>query len=161
MIFISSHTTGIAVMFKHIFVSGLTLASIFFVTATNTHAELARDVNSLTIKNIDRVTTKQPTQNAPQRRQIASNSAKSMEYTKLGIAAQKQGDEDSALLYYYQAVKLDETNAVAFLGAGTLLGWTKDGIACVQAAAILFQTQGNQEGYDLAMAWLEQHGISN
>jgi hypothetical protein len=162
MIFISTHTTGIAVMFKHIFVSGLTLASILFVAATNTHAELAQNINSLTINNIDRVTTNQPTQKAPQRRQIASNSDdRSMEYVRLGWDEQQAGNKRQALLYYYEALKLDKYNGAAFLAAGTLLGNTEEGITCMKAAAAIFEAQGNREGLDLATAWLEQRGIAN
>lgn len=161
MIFISTHTTGIAAMFKHIFASGLTLASILLFTATSTRAELAQNVNSLTIKNIDRVTTNQPTQNAPQRRQIASKADRSMEYVRLDWDEQQAGNERQALLYYYEALKFDRYNGAAFLATGLLLGNTEEGISCMIAAALLFQAQGNQEGYNLATTWLEQRGIAN
>jgi cytochrome c-type biogenesis protein CcmH/NrfG len=159
MIFISTHTTGIAAMFKHIFVSGLTFASILFVTATSTHAKLARNADFIAIKNVVQSTAESSVKNVPQR-QIASNSQKSMEYFQLGWDAQTAGDNEVALRYYYRAIQLDETNAVAFLATGTLLGETDDGIICVKAAALLFHAQGNQEGYDLATTWLTQRGIS-
>jgi tetratricopeptide (TPR) repeat protein len=83
-----------------------------------------------------------------------------MGYVKMGMDAQKQGDPTQALEYYYQAVKTDQTNAVAFLLAGNLLGETEDGIACIKAARTLFQVQENQEGYELAVTWLKEHGIA-
>jgi tetratricopeptide (TPR) repeat protein len=141
-------------MFKSI-ISSVTLASLLLVTATSTRAELAPD--ALTIRS-SRSTT------APNRyrhqRQIATNSERSMGYVKMGLDAQKQGEPDRALEYYYQAVKTDETNAFAFLLAGNLLGKTDDGIACIKAAMVLFQAQNNQEGYELAVTWLKEHNIA-
>jgi tetratricopeptide (TPR) repeat protein len=144
-------------MLKHIFVSGLTFVSVLLATASSTHAELAANVNSLTIQGIDRSNLQQPSSQP----QIASAGDRSMKYVEMGMAAQKEGDEKQALEYYYQAVKIDQTNAVAFLLAGNLLGDTEDGIACVKAAGVLFQAQENQEGYELAMTWLKEHGIES
>jgi hypothetical protein len=166
-------------MYKNTFIAGLTLLSICFATASSTRAELARDVNSLTIKSIERSTTNSdrsnqpqqdnPSQSQPQERnsqpqernsqpQVSRKSQQSMRYVQLGWAAQKRGQQRQALLYYYQAVKLDQTNAVAFLAAGNLLGETEEGITCVKAAVALFRSQGNREGYDIARNWLEGHG---
>jgi tetratricopeptide (TPR) repeat protein len=160
-------------MYKNTFIAGLTLLSICFATVSSTRAELARDVNSLTIKSIERSTTSRdrsnqpqqdtPTQSQPQERtsqpQVSSKSQQqSMRYVQLGWAAQKRGQQRQALLYYYQAVKLDQTNAVAFLAAGNLLGETEEGITCVKAAVALFRSQGNREGYEIARNWLEGHG---
>jgi tetratricopeptide (TPR) repeat protein len=166
-------------MYKNTFIAGLTLLSICFATASSTRAELARDVNSLTIKSIERSTTNSdrsnqpqqdnPTQTQPQERnsqpqernnqpQVSRKSQQSMRYVQLGWAAQKRGQQRQALLYYYQAVKLDQTNAVAFLAAGNLLGETEEGITCVKAAVSLFRSQGNREGYEIARNWLEGHG---
>jgi hypothetical protein len=166
-------------MYKNTFIAGLTLLSICFATASSTRAELARDVNSLTIKSIERSTTSRdrsnqpqqdnPTQSQPQERnsqpqernsqpQVSRKSQQSMRYVQLGWAAQKRGQQRQALLYYYQAVKLDQTNAVAFLAAGNLLGETEEGITCVKAAVALFRSQGNREGYEIARNWLEGHG---
>jgi hypothetical protein len=166
-------------MYKNTFIAGLTLLSICFATASSTRAELARDVNSLTIKSIERSTTNSdrsnqpqqdnPTQSQPQERnsqpqernsqpQVSRKSQQSMRYVQLGWAAQKRGQQRQALLYYYQAVKLDQTNAVAFLAAGNLLGETEEGITCVKAAVALFRSQGNREGYEIARNWLEGHG---
>ncbi len=179
-------------MYKNTFIAGLTLLSICFATASSTRAELARDVNSLTIKSIERSTTNRdrsnqpqqdnPNQTQPERNtqpqerntqpqernsqsqernnqpQVSRKSQQSMRYVQLGWAAQKRGQQRQALLYYYQAVKLDQTNAVAFLAAGNLLGETEEGITCVKAAVALFRSQGNREGYDIARNWLEGHG---
>lgn len=146
-------------MSKQLIISGLTFISVAFASITSTHAELARGVNSLSIKNVGTATTNQR-RNDPPKQQIASNSEQSMRYVRLGMTAQKRGDERQALLYYYQAVKIDQTNAVAFLAAGNLLGETEDGIICIKAAVALFQVQGNQQGYDLAMSWLDERGIA-
>ena len=146
-------------MSKQLIISGLTFISVIFASATSTHAELARGVNSLTIQNVSRSTINQRRNNPP-KQQIASNTEQSMRYVRLGISAQRQGDERQALLYYYQAVKIDQTNAVAFFAAGNLLGETEDGIICVKAAVALFQVQGNQDGYDLASSWLNERGIA-
>jgi tetratricopeptide (TPR) repeat protein len=159
MIFISTHTTGIAVMSKQIIISGLTFISVVFASVAGTHAELARGVNALAIKNVSSTTTNQR-RNDPPKQQIASNSASSMRYVRLGVSAQRKGNERQALAYYYQAVQIDPTNAVAFLAAGNLLGETEDGVMCVKAAVALFQVQGNQEGYDLARSWLDERGIA-
>ena len=146
-------------MSKQHIISGLTFLSVVFASASSTHAELARGVNSLSIKNVSSSTTNQR-RNDPPKQQIASNSEQSMRYVRLGMTAQKRGDERQALVYYYQAVKIDKTNAVAFLAAGNLLGETEDGIICIKAAVALFQVQGNQQGYDLAMSWLDERGIA-
>jgi hypothetical protein len=85
----------------------------------------------------------------------------SMEYVQKGLAAQQEaGNEMEAMQYYYEALKIDITNPVAFLAAGNLLGNTEEGISCVKAAALLFQAEENRAGYELAMSWLAQHGIS-
>ena len=146
-------------MSKQHIISGLTFLSVVFASASSTHAELARGVNSLSIKNGSSSTTNQR-RNDPPKQQIASNSEQSMRYVRLGMTAQKRGDERQALVYYYQAVQIDKTNAVAFLAAGNLLGETEDGIICIKAAVALFQVQGNQQGYDLAMSWLDERGIA-
>ncbi len=158
MKYISTHIP-IAVMFKSI-CSSFTLVALLLVTATNTRAEIAPDANSLTIQSSNRSHPQLSQYQRPQR-QIASASDRSMGYVKMGMDAQKQGDTAQALEYYYQAVKIDKTNAVAFLLAGNLIGKTEDGIACVKAAGVLFQAQENQEGYELAMTWLKEHGVAN
>ena len=139
-------------MFKYI-ISSVTLASLLLVTAASARAELAP--NTLTIGS----SRSTPSQRHHQR-QIATNSERSMGYVKMGMDAQKQGEPTQALEYYYQAVKTDKTNAVAFLLAGNLLGETDDGIACIKAAMLLFQAQENQEGYELAVTWLKEHNIA-
>jgi hypothetical protein len=164
-------------MYKNTFIAGLTLLSVFLASATSTRAELARDINSLTIQNIERSTTNtgrsttntgRSTTNTERsttnnergsQRQIATNTQQSMRYVQQGWAAQKSGNERQALLYYYRAVKIDKTNGVAFLAAGNLLGETEEGVTCVKAAVNLFRAQGNQEGFDLAMGWLQEHGV--
>jgi Tfp pilus assembly protein PilF len=141
-------------MLKNIFVSGLTLVSVVLTTATSTHAELAPNINSLTIQRIQRA---EPQQNNTSNRQ-AANQERSMEYVKLGWAAQKKGQDRQALVYYDKAIKLDDTNAYAFMASATLFGNTPDGITCMKAALYLFQQQENREGYNIAMGWLKEYG---
>lgn len=162
-------------MSKHTLVAGLTLLSVLFATASSTKAELAPHINSLTIKSIERSNTQERanpveestnapersnTPERPKRRRLATNSQRSMRYVKLGWEAQKEGEKDQALLYYYKAVKADQNNAYAFMAAGNLIGDTEDGITCMKAAVALFRAQGNQEGYNASTAWLEQRGIA-
>jgi cytochrome c-type biogenesis protein CcmH/NrfG len=160
-------------MQRNILISGLTILSVLFVTATSIKAELAPGVD-LKIQNIERdadTETEEPqAAPAPTRKrqnsrrnsgQLAVDSQRSIEYVQLGWAEYKKGNERQALIHYYSAIKLDRTNALAFLAAGTLLGETEEGIACMKAAALLFHAQKNQKGYDLATTWLEQHGIAN
>jgi hypothetical protein len=162
-------------MSKNTLVAGLTLLSVLFATASSTKAELAPQINSLTIKNIERSNTQEranpveESTNAPERsntpernkrRRVATNTQRSMRYVKLGWEAQQEGEKDQALLYYYKAVKSDQTNAYAFMAAGNLIGDTEDGITCMKAAVALFRAQGNQEGYNASVAWLEQRGAA-
>jgi hypothetical protein len=143
-------------MSKQLLISGLTLLSVLFATATSGSAELAPGVSTLTIKRIERAKAPQRSYN----RQVASASERSMAYVRQGLAAQKDGNNRLALDYYYRAVKLDRTNAVAFMAAGNLLGDTDEGISCMKAAALLFQRQENQEGYEMATSWLAERGAS-
>ncbi len=156
--------TGTAIM-KNSFLTGLTLATLVLATATSATAELAPQINSLTIKNIERSNTPersntQEPSNTPERkknrRRVATNSQKSMEYVKLGWAAQKKGNKDEALSYYLKAVQTDKTNAYAFMAGANLIGHNEDGIICMKAAAKLFRDQGNEEGYKVATAWLAE-----
>lgn len=143
-------------MSKQLLISGLTLLSVLFATATSGSAELAPGVSTLTIKRIEQSKTPTRTNN----RQIANASERSMAYVRQGLAAQKAGNDRLALEYYYRAVKIDRTNAVAFMAAGNLLGDTDEGISCMKAAALLFQRQENQEGYEMATNWLAERGAS-
>ncbi len=140
-------------MLKNIFVSALSLASVVLSTAIGTHAELAPNVNSLTIQKIQRAETQQ---NNTSNRQ-AANRDRSMEYVKIGWAAQKKGQDRQALIYYDRAIKLDENNPYAFMASATLFGNTPDGVTCMKAALYLFQQQNDREGYDIAMGWLREY----
>jgi tetratricopeptide (TPR) repeat protein len=144
-------------MFKSTFVSSLTLVSILFTTAASTHAELAPRINSLTIQNIERA------QEAPEVKKdngSADNHEQSMKYVQLGWAAQKKGQKEQALIYYDKALKLEETNAYAFMAVATLFGGTSDGITCMKAALVLFEQQENQEGVQIATAWLKEYSAN-
>jgi hypothetical protein len=151
-------------MSKNTLVAGLTLLSVLFATTSSSKAELAPQINSLTIKNIERSNTQeranpQEPSSTPQRkknRQVATNTQRSMKYVKLGWDAQQEGDKEQALLYYYKAVKANKTNAYAFMAAGNLIGHNEDGNTCMKAAATLFRAQGNKEGYTAATNWLQE-----
>jgi tetratricopeptide (TPR) repeat protein len=145
-------------MSKHILACGLTLVSVILATTAKAPAELAPNVNSLTIQTANPAKTPARTN---KQRQIAADTESSMRYVRRGLAAQKQGDERQALLFYYEALKLDRTNAVAFMAAGNLLGDTEEGITCMKAAALLFQQQQNREGYEMATSWLQERGARN
>jgi tetratricopeptide (TPR) repeat protein len=150
MIFIVTYTK-ITVMYKKIFISSLTLASVLLGTINNAHAALTS--NSKTISVVQIETRKSD------RYQIAATtySSQSMRYLELGMAAQKQGRDKQALLYYYKAITADETNAYAFMGIASLNGANDEGILYMTAAATLFKYQDNQKGYELAMKWLKEY----
>lgn len=132
-------------MSKNIFISGLTFISVLLGAVNNAHAALTFSTDTISIVQAGTKESKNPT-----------TADRSMKYVDLGIAAQKRGQDRQALLYYHQALKIDETNAYAFMGAATLLGANDEGITCMKAAATLFQEQDNPEGYEVAMNWLNE-----
>jgi Tfp pilus assembly protein PilF len=142
-------------MLKSTFVFGLTLISVLLATATTAHAELAPNINSLTIQKIER--SQAPEVNDDRQ---AANHEQSMEYVQMGWAAQKKGQNEQALVYYDKALKLEETNAYAFMAVATLLGGTEDGIICMKAALALFEQQENQQGVEIAAAWLREYSAN-
>jgi Flp pilus assembly protein TadD len=146
-------------MAKHQLFASLTLVSIVLAAASSTHAELAPNINSLTIKKIERATTATNRRTSTPSQQLTSAAEYSMRYVQMGRAAQKRGANKDALILFHKAVKLDKTNAYAFMAAGDLLGDREEGITCMRAAVKLFGSQRNQEGYDLATGWLEERGI--
>jgi hypothetical protein len=148
-------------MARHHLIASLTLISIAIGSASSTHAEISPDVNlnSLTIEKIDRATTETERSAPNPPNTIATQ--RSMRYVSMGWAEQKRGRNRDALVLYYQAVKLDKTNAYAFMAAGNLLGDRQEGITCMKAAMKLFRSQGNQEGYNIATGWLEEHGVGD
>ncbi|WP_310485153.1 hypothetical protein [Chamaesiphon sp. VAR_48_metabat_403] len=91
----------------------------------------------------------------------------SMRYVHLGVNAQKmyqktqkQRHFKQALYYYIEAIKTDKKNPFAYMGVGTLLGKTEEGILALKAAAILFYAEDNDEFYQLAIQYLNTLGIS-
>jgi hypothetical protein len=145
------------------------LAQISLVALVVSSLGIAFNVGTASAKlNIDRNTER----NLPAKNIIAqvkldnsiaatNNRDRSMEYVKKGLAVQQEaGNEMEAMLYYYEALKIDVTNPAAFMAAGNLLGNTEEGIQCVKAAALLFQAEENQAGYELAMNWLAERSVS-
>ena len=158
-------------MKRNICIASLTILSVLFGTFTSVKAELSSDVNLLKIQNIERdadTTAEEPTERpTPKRsksransRQLAANTQRSMEYVQLGNQSFKSGEREQAIIYYYQAAKIDQTNGYAFMGAALVAGGTKDGISCMKAAAMLFRIQKNVEAYDLANRWLELYNTA-
>ena len=147
-------------MFKHISIAGVTIISVLLASATSSHAEIAGNINSLTIQNIERVPDDEPLDEPSTPKSTPGINKRSLRYTELGFSAQKKGKKEQALGYYVKAVETDPANAYAFMLAGTLLGATKEGIVCMKAAATIFRQKGDREGYDLAITWLEANGIS-
>jgi tetratricopeptide (TPR) repeat protein len=148
-------------MARHQLIASLIFISIAIGSTSSTHAEISPDVNldSLKIEKIDRATTE--TKRSAPSPQISSATQRSMRYVSMGWAEQKRGRNRVALILYYKAVKLDKTNAYAFMAAGNLLGDRQEGIICMKAAVRLFRSQGNQEGYNIATSWLEEHGVGD
>lgn len=132
-------------MYRNALVSGFTIISLLLGLATTTPAEITLKPSPYS--------TNQPRSNP----RATSKSSRSMKYVEMGIAAQKKGQSQIALLYYYQAIKTDKTNGHAFMGAAALLGATDDGILCMTAAAALFLDQGAQDSYEVAMKWLQDN----
>jgi tetratricopeptide (TPR) repeat protein len=164
-------------MRKQIFCSSFAIISMLLVNATNNssafaaHPSTARtmektiNIKSQTgssisspenLESIDNITN---SNFVP--RKIASDNLQSMQYVKLALDSQKRGEITQSIYYYYEALKIDKTNAYAFLGVGTLLGNTEEGIICVQAAVLLFKDQNDHEGYYVARSLLDSYGIYN
>jgi hypothetical protein len=143
-------------MFKNPLIAGLTILSVIFVTANNAVAEIAPSARSLTIRHIDTANT---TERGNDARQAYKENEESLRYTRLAWEAHQRGEKETALAYYTKAVEADDHNAYAFMGAGSLLGETKEGIICMKAAVVLFKEQGNEEGYKASLGWLEEHNI--
>jgi cytochrome c-type biogenesis protein CcmH/NrfG len=143
---------------KNLLLVGFTLISISFATATSAKAEFA-PTSQLKLTTIEDITNEESTSERTPKR-VATNSQQSMRYLSLGVAAYKKGQNVEALQYYVKAIESDSTNGYAFMGAGTILGGSKEGILCMKAARMLFQEQGDKEGYDIATRWLQFYAVS-
>jgi hypothetical protein len=83
---------------------------------------------------------------------IANNDlARSMKYLEIGMEAQKDGNKELALANYYTALKFDNENAHAWLVVGTIFGNTGTGIKAIKLAAQLFEIQGDEDCYKIAI----------
>ena len=115
-------------------------------------------VNSLSLSTNNNTT--QPQQSNTNR--IANNQrARSNKFLQRGIEAQAAGIPDLALKYYAEAVTIDPENAHAWLWTGTLLGKTPMGIKAIKLSALLFQIQEDSEGFETAIAWLQEFGVND
>jgi cytochrome c-type biogenesis protein CcmH/NrfG len=144
---------------KNTLLAGFTLVSILLATATSVRAERAPNFNLKINTTIEEATGEEPTSERTPKR-VATNSQQSMRYLRLGVAAYEKGQNVEALQYYVKAIESDSTNAYAFMGAGTILGGSKEGILCMKAARMLFQEQGDREGYGIATKWLQAYAVS-
>jgi hypothetical protein len=92
--------------------------------------------------------------------EVSAEREESMGYVTKGIEAQQAGNDELALRNYYIAMKIDDTNGYAFLFAGQLVGKTdrESAIICAKAAAVLFKTQGDSDGYKMAIELLKSLG---
>jgi cytochrome c-type biogenesis protein CcmH/NrfG len=143
---------------KNLLLAGFTLISISFATATSVKAEFS-PTSGLKLTTIEDVTNEESTSERTPKR-VATNSQQSMRYLSLGVAAHEKGQQVEALQYYVKAIESDSTNAYAFMAAGTILGGSKEGILCMKAARMLFQEQGNRDGYAIATRWLQTNAVS-
>jgi hypothetical protein len=74
----------------------------------------------------------------------------------LGWDAYKKDEHLGALEHFYEAVKLDDSNPYAYMGLAIVSGKTSEyGPAFMKYAAELFEQEKDQEGYDLAVEWLQ------
>jgi hypothetical protein len=92
--------------------------------------------------------------------EVSAEREESMGYVNKGIEAQQAGNDELALRNYYIAIKIDETNGYAFFFAGQLIAKTdrENATICAKAAAILFKTQDDSEGYEMAIELLNSLG---
>ena len=139
---------------KNLLIAGFTLISISFATATSAKAD-SPAVHLKINTTIEEVTGEERTSE-----RVDTNSQQSMQYLSLGVAAYKKGQNVEALQYYVKAIESDSTNGYAFMGAGTILGGSKEGILCMRAAQMLFQEQGDREGYNIATRWLQSYAVA-
>jgi hypothetical protein len=139
---------------KNLLLAGFTLISISFATVTSVKAEFSPSYQLKINTTIKEITDEETTS------ERAPNRGASMRYLSLGVAAYKKGQNVEALQYYVKAIESDATNAYAFMGAGTILGSSKEGILCMKAARLLFQEQGDREGYAIATQWLQSYAVA-
>jgi hypothetical protein len=81
---------------------------------------------------------------------------RSMEEFGLGWNAYQKDEHLNALEHFYEAAKIDSENPYAYLGLALVSGKTsKEGVVFMTKAAELFEREKDQEGYDLAVEWLQ------
>jgi tetratricopeptide (TPR) repeat protein len=84
----------------------------------------------------------------------------SMKYVSKALRIQKENPTKAAE-FYKKAVEIDELNPWAYIASGDFLydlGETTTGVECVTAGGTLAKAQGDEEAYEIAMAWLSAHG---
>ncbi|WP_310484131.1 hypothetical protein [Chamaesiphon sp. VAR_48_metabat_403] len=147
----------ISKVIKATLVTGLILPSLLIANISSAQAgvdsQAIDGVNSLslTVKN-------NPTPSRSTNTNLIANNdrAMSIEYQEIGMKYQKEGKNELALKNYYIALKLDSENAHALLLVGTIFGNTGTGIKAIKLAAQMFELQGDEECYKIAIDLLEK-----
>jgi tetratricopeptide (TPR) repeat protein len=143
-------------VFKFSLTSFLTATLLVVPIALNLHIDRA---NALIIGDV-RSSTHNPlapsksNENNIEDVAASDRKAQSLHYVELGWNAHQKGDRETALAYYQKALEIYDENAYAFAAVAILIGHSEQGNTCMRAAAELFERQGDREGYDGAMAWL-------
>jgi hypothetical protein len=136
--------------FNQILLATITTLSLTLASHINVaQAGLARGTDLQIHRSIDNDDAEETTA-------TTNNRARSMKEFGLGWNAYKKDEHLNALDHFYQAVKIDSENPYAYLGLALVSGKTsQEGVAFMTKAAELFEQEKNQEGYDLALEWLQ------
>ena len=142
-------------------VSTFTMATLIFFILNINSALAGLDSQAIDRVNSLKLTVKNGTT------QIQGNNTKSasnykhnlsVKYQELAYKAQLAGDEETAFIYYTKSIQLDEQNGHSWYLIGTLLGNTEIGIKSLTVAALLFEQQGDDDCYQLAISLLKKFG---
>jgi hypothetical protein len=135
--------------FQHIFLA--TIATLSITVSSDikaAHADLASGTDIQIHRSIN--------SDKYQETATSGDRTRSMKEFGLGWNAYKKDEHLSALEHFYEAVKLDANNPYAYMGLAIVSGKTSEyGPAFMKHAADLFEQEENQEGYDLAVEWLQ------
>jgi tetratricopeptide (TPR) repeat protein len=135
--------------FKNVFLSVIATLSLTLSSQINVaHAGLVRGTDLQIHRSID--------SDKYQETATSGDRTRSMAEFSLGWDAYKKDEHLSALEHFSESVKLDPNNPYAYMGLAIVSGKTSEyGPAFMKHSADLFEKEGNQEGYDLAIEWLQ------
>jgi hypothetical protein len=136
--------------FNQILLATVTILSLTVGSHINVaQAGLARGTDLQIHRSIDNDDTEEITA-------TTNNRTRSMEEVGIGWDAYKKEEHLGALEHFYAAVKLDSSNPYAYMGLALISGKTSEyGPAFMKKAAELFEQEEDQEGYNLAIKWLQ------